>query len=199
MSKTAEITSLEQLDLNKVYSYADYLTWKFKERVELFKGKIVAMSPAPASDHQRVSAKIGTPIFLFLENSPCEVFYAPFDVRLESVKKDEKNYTVVQPDISVICDPTKIDKRGCLGAPDLVVEILSPGNTDKEMKYKFELYESSGVKEYWIVQPNEKLVFVYHLENGQYVNHRPLILSDTLQSKILSGFELELSKIFTSK
>lgn len=82
-----EITSLDQLDRQKVYSYADYLTWKFQERVELFRGKIYAMSPAPASNHQRISGKIGTALFIFLEGSKCEVFYAPFDVRLQSIER----------------------------------------------------------------------------------------------------------------
>jgi Uma2 family endonuclease len=191
-----EVTSLDQLDLNKVYSYADYLTWKFPERVELFRGKIYAMSPAPASGHQRILGKVGNSLYNFLDKSECEVFYAPFDVRLESKKDNTKNFTVVQPDISVICDPAKIEKRGCLGAPDLVVEILSPGNTDKEMKLKFDLYEGSGVLEYWIVEPTEKIVLVYNLVNGQFVNHRPLIHSDTLCSKVLTGFELDLSKVF---
>lgn len=191
-----EITSLDQLDQNKVYSYADYLTWKLKERVELLRGKIYAMSPAPASAHQIISSKIANNIFNFLEGKPCQVISAPFDVRLESIKKDDKNLTVVQPDICVICDPEKIDRRGCLGAPDLVVEILSPGNTDKEMKYKFELYESAGVPEYWIIEPTEKLVFVYKLTQGVYVNHRPLIASDILKSGVLEGLEVDLEKIF---
>lgn len=191
-----EITSLDQLDSNKIYSYADYLTWKLKERVELLHGKIYAMSPAPASVHQRISSRLGFEVQLYLQNSGCEVFYAPFDVRLESVKPDDKNLTVVQPDICVICDPKKIDKRGCIGAPDLVIEILSPGNTDKEMKFKFELYESAGVLEYWIVNPTEKVVFIYKLVKGIYVGHRPLIASDILQSSVLEGLEVNLQKVF---
>lgn len=191
-----KISSLDQLDLNKVYSYADYLTWQFQERVELFKGKIMAMSPAPASAHQRLLGKIGFELYGFLAGSPCEVFFAPFDVRLEAIGDNKKNLTVVQPDISVVCDPAKIDKRGCLGPPNLVVEILSPGNTDKEMKHKFLLYEGAGVAEYWIVQPSEKVILQYHLVEGRYTNHRPLIHDDTLQSKTLPGFELSLSKIF---
>jgi Uma2 family endonuclease len=127
-----EITKLSQLDLTKTYSYFDYLTWKFQERVELYKGKIVEMSPAPASRHQRFSAEIGFEIQGFIKNKPCQLFYAPFDVRLKKNTDDKKNITVVQPDICVICDATKIDERGCNGTPDLVVEILSPGNSKKE-------------------------------------------------------------------
>lgn len=156
----------------------------------------MAMSPGPASQHQRILTKMGTRMYNFLEGSIYEVFFAPFDVRLESIKNDRLNTTVVQPDICVICDPSKIDKRGCLGPPDLVVEILSPGNTDKEMKLKFELHQNAGVTEYWIVQPFERIVWQYSLVNGVYVNHKPLIHSDTLHSFVMKGFALELSKVF---
>ncbi len=191
-----EITEFSQLDLSKTYSYFDYLQWKFEERVELFKGKVFKMSPAPASRHQRLLNKIGTPLSLYLEGKSCEVFYAPFDVRLQRNTDDKKSITVVQPDISVICDPTKIDERGCNGAPDLVVEILSPGNSKKEMKNKFELYEEAGVQEYWIVDPEKEMVLQYLLENNSFINHRPLISDDILTSKAIEGFSLDLSKIF---
>jgi Uma2 family endonuclease len=191
-----EITKLSQLDLNETYSYFDYLNWKFQERVELYKGKIFEMSPAPASRHQRLLGKVNYPIYSFLEEKNCEVFQAPFDVRLKRNTDDKKNITVVQPDICVICDPEKIDERGCNGAPDLVVEILSPGNSKKEMKLKFDLYEEAGVLEYWIVDPEKEIVLQYVLENGQYTNHRPLTSDDILNSKVLEGFKLDLSKVF---
>lgn len=192
-----EITSLSQLDLSKTYSYADYFSWKFQERVELLRGKIMKMSPAPSKQHQRISSKLGFSIQKSLELSSCQVFYAPFDVRLESVKDDKLAKTVVQPDICVICDLTKLDDRGCSGAPELIVEILSPGNTAKEMKHKFKLYEEAGVEEYWIVDPTEKIVWQYHLENGIFTNHRPLIEEDVLHSLVLKGFSIELSAVFS--
>lgn len=191
-----EITKLSQLDLSKTYSYADYLTWKFQERIELFKGKIYAMSPAPASRHQRILGILGTAIHQFLEENPCEVFFAPFDVRLQRIKNDKQVFTVVQPDICVICDPTKIDERGCLGAPDLVVEILSPGNSTKEMKNKFDLYQEAGVLEYWMVQPSDNTVLQYQMIDGRYVNYRPLTIEDSVKSTSISGFEISLRKIF---
>ncbi len=191
-----EITSLNQLDLTKSYTYADYFSWKFQERVELIKGKILKMSPAPSRKHQEVSQFINNEIYNFLKNKPCKVFYAPFDVRLERVKDDKKVNSVVQPDICVICDLSKLDDRGCSGAPELIVEILSPGNKNKEMKYKFELYEEAGVEEYWIVDPTEKTVLQYILSNGQFSNHRPLIEEDTLQSTALKGFSLNLQQVF---
>lgn len=190
------ITSLDQLDFSKSYTYADYLTWNFKERVELIKGKIFNMSPAPASIHQKISGRIGARLHVFLEDQTCEVYSAPFDVRL-TIQKDYKNITtVVQPDICVICDPNKIDEKGCAGAPDIVVEIVSPGNTKTEMKIKFDLYEESKIQEYWIVQPVDKTVLVYQLENGKYINHKPLTDSDILTSKVIHGFELDLEKVF---
>jgi Uma2 family endonuclease len=191
-----EITNLSQLDLSKRYTYADYFSWKFQDRVELLKGKIMAMSPAPSRRHQVISQKINLKLSNFLVESPCEVYYAPFDVRLERLEDDSKIESVVQPDICVVCDLSKLDEKGCLGAPELIVEILSPGNTKKEMKYKFELYESSGVEEYWIVDPSEKVVLQYSLENGRFTNHRPLIEEDSLSSTVIKGFTMDLKDVF---
>ena len=191
-----EITSLSQLDLNKTYSYADYFSWKITERVELFMGKIFEISPAPTSSHQRISRNICTELIIFLQKRPCEVFYAPFDVRLEKDKNDEQAKTVVQPDICVICDFTKIDERRCKGAPDLIVEILSPGNSTKEMKNKFELYEKAGVLEYWIVQPADKTIFQYILTDDQFINHKTTTFEDNIFSSCIEGFSMPLSKVF---
>jgi Uma2 family endonuclease len=191
-----EVTEFSQLDLSKSYTYFDYLSWKFQERVELFKGKVFNMSPGPASKHQRLSGKIAIPLFNYLANNTCEVFYAPFDVRLMKNSNDKQVKTVVQPDICVICDLSKIDEKGCNGAPELVIEILSPGNSNKEMKNKFELYEEAGVLEYWIVDPEKEVVFQYVLENGIFTNHRPLVKEDMLESNVIDGFRLDLSTIF---
>lgn len=191
-----EITSIDQLELSKTYSYADYLTWRFKDRIELIKGKIFAMSPAPASRHQRISWNISFALGKFLDNSPCEVFYAPFDVRLERKNNDEQVQTVVQPDICVICDISKIDEKGCCGAPEVVVEILSPGNSKREMKTKYELYEEAGVLEYWIIDPEHDTALFFYLEKGTFQAGRPLAVSDSIKSKTLNGFELPLKMIF---
>ena len=161
------ITKLSQLDLNKSYTYADYLMWQLKERVELIKGKIMAMSPAPARMHQKILRKINRAFDSHFAEHLCEVYFAPFDVRFPDEKGNIK--TVVQPDLCVICDPSKLDDRGCLGAPDLVVEILSPGNSKREMKDKFELYQENGVAEYWVVRPEEKNIQIFLLEKGKYI------------------------------
>lgn len=191
-----QITNLSQLDLSKTYNYADYFSWKFEERVELFKGKIMVMLPFPGTTHQRVSAKISYSLFEALSQSPSKVYFAPFDVRLERTQDDKLAQNVVQPDICVVCDVSKLDDRGCCGAPDLIVEILSAGNSKKEMKYKFELYEAAGVLEYWIVNPFEKAVLQYHLINNQYINYKPLTEDDVLHSSVLKGFSLQLADVF---
>jgi Uma2 family endonuclease len=191
-----EILSLSQLDLNKTYSYADYYAWMFEERVELLKGKVMQIIPTPNRAHQTLSREIGIRIINFLSNSPSQVFYAPFDVRLERNNDDNKVFSVLQPDICVICDLTKLDDRGCSGAPDLIVEILSPGNSKKEMKYKFELYEAAGVLEYWIVDPIQKMVLQYILKDNSFVNYHPLTEDDTLKSYVLDGLEIDLKEVF---
>ena len=192
------ITSLKQLDFSEKYSYADYLKWKFEERVELIRGYIFKMS-APARKHQAISRYITSQMGLYFDNHPCEWYYAPFDVRLprQSEKADKQVFTVVQPDICVICDTAKLDKRGCIGAPDLVIEILSPGNTKKEMKDKFEVYEEAGVREYWIVQSNDKNVLVYTLnEQGIFIGHRPFTEDETMHSFIFPELKINLPAVF---
>jgi Uma2 family endonuclease len=193
------ITDINQLDLNKTYSYADYLTWQFQEKLELIKGKIFKMSPAPSTNHQRISRKLTGVMISAFKNHSCELFIAPFDVRLLDKKKsalDKEIYTVVQPDLCVICDEAKIDERGGIGAPDLVIEILSPGNSNKEMKYKFDLYEEAGVLEYWIVNPADKTVFIYVLKENQFIGMHPLIEEDTIQSKLFPELDFKLESIF---
>lgn len=160
------ITSLAQLDLNKTYTYSDYLTWQLSEYVELLRGKIVRMA-APSRQHQTVSRWLFTPISQYFMDKNCEVFHAPFDVRLTTQHKvsNQEITNVVQPDICVICDISKLDEAGCKGAPDWVIEILSLENSKKEMKNKFALYEENGVSEYWIILPTEKSLLRYILDD----------------------------------
>ena len=192
-----EITSLDQLDLvNGIYSYADYLVWKIKERVELLKGKILEMS-APSPIHQEISGNLQGALFVFLKNSKCKLYTAPFDVRFPQ-KGESQVYTVVQPDLCVVCDLEKIDSKGCVGAPDLVFEILSPGNSKKEMKSKFALYQEEGVREYWVVDPERELVFVYVAENKKFRPTIP-IEDDYVCSTIFPDFKIHTADIFHIK
>lgn len=191
---------VEEPDSSFTYTYADYLQWKFEERLELFRGKIFKLS-APNTRHQDISRNILVPIALFLKKKPCKVFAAPFDVRLpvKNRKKDNEVTTVVQPDICVICDETKLDSRGCCGAPDLVVEILSPGNSKKEIRMKHELYEEAGVKEYWIVNPEEENIVVFVLnEAGKFSGLDMYAGDDNIQSKAVQGLIINMNEIFTN-
>ncbi|WP_375586301.1 Uma2 family endonuclease [Cyclobacterium xiamenense] len=180
------------------HSYADYLTWQMEEVVELIKGRIFKKAAAaPRRIHQRISIKLSAKLYYFLENKPCQVYDAPFDVRFPtSSKDDEKIHDVVQPDICVICDPEKLDERGCIGAPDLIVEILSPGNSKTELKHKFELYESNGVGEYWIIHAETQDLLIYRLINGKYQPSRLLTSGDVAASKVIEGFTLDLEEFF---
>jgi Uma2 family endonuclease len=190
------ITSLDQLDLNKKYTYADYLTWRLKERVELIKGRIFKMSPAPNVRHQKISGTLFLALGNFLQKKECQIFSAPFDVRL--MKEDQ--YTVVQPDLCVICDPDKLDEQGCIGAPELIIEILSPGNSKKEMQDKFKLYEKAGVLEYWLVDPIREFVIVYNLtEKGSYSGSPLYLANQHIPSKVLKGFSLDASQILNEQ
>jgi Uma2 family endonuclease len=186
------------LDLNKTYSYADYLLWNFEERVELILGKIFKMSPGPRTAHQKVVTNLFREFAVFLKGKKCQVFVAPFDVRLPATKgSDNKQIiTVVQPDICVVCDENKIDERGCLGAPDFIIEITSPYSASKDTVNKFNLYESAGVLEYWIVWPEEKTVQVYDLKEGSYQLRDNYEFEGKILVNVLPGLELDLKEIF---
>jgi len=198
MVKNNIITDISQLDLNKKYSYADYLLWQFDEMVELIKGKIFRMSPAPNSNHQKISSNLHGEFYIYLKNKKFELYSALFDVRLPIKNKnsDEEIYTVVQPDISIICDPEKVDKRGCLGAPDLVVEILSKSTSKKDLKDKYKIYEQAGVKEYWIVHPVEQTLLIYTLVDGVYKPSKLFAKDDIVSVGIFEDFKLDLTDIF---
>lgn len=196
------ITDISSLDLSKSYTYADYLLWRFKERIELIKGKIVRMSPAPSSNHQRIVFELSGLFYNALKKKPCQAFVAPFDVRF--IKSDEKGKevrNVVQPDLCVVCDANKIDKRGCLGAPDLVVEILSPGNSQKEMLQKYELYEEFGVREYWVVNPMEEHILLFVAKDeGKFIGLKPVVKGGTaLVSHIFPDLIIPLDEVFPDR
>lgn len=180
------------------YTYADYLTWEMDDMVELIKGKVYKWAAAaPNMSHQKVSIRLGSAFLIFLKGKSCQVFQAPFDVRLPvKSKKNQDIDTVLQPDLCVICDESKLEEAGCLGAPDLVVELLSPGNNKKELKLKYEVYQESGVKEYWVIHPNEQTLLIYSLVEGKYQSSRLYVSGDTVESACIKGFKLNLEDIF---
>jgi Uma2 family endonuclease len=191
------IMDYNQLDHSGTYSYMDYLRWHFKERVELIRGKIVKMAPAPNVRHQTLSLNLTKQLLFKFDNQPCKIFVAPFDVRLPiaSLKNGEEN-TVVQPDLCIICDEKLLDEQGYRGAPDLVVEILSPGNSKHEMQTKFDLYEESGVKEYWIVESEMRVIFIYTLKGGKYIGLRPFTENMEIESSLFADLKIPVSEIF---
>jgi len=181
-----------------VYSYADYLTWEIDEMVELIKGKVFrSAAAAPRRKHQEVAGKLHSQFLTHLTGKQCKVFIAPFDVRLPiHSKKNEDIFTVIQPDVCVVCDRSKLDEAGCIGAPDLIVEVLSPGTNKKDLKNKYEVYEESGVWEYWIIHPVEETVLVYTLTEGKYVPSRLFTRGDFVKSNCIAGFEVDLEEFF---
>ena len=199
------ITQLSELDLNGTYTYADYLLWQVQERLELIKGHIFKMSPAPNLEHQRASSRLHGYLFQFLHGKTCQIFSAPFDVRLydkkkRNPKKDDLHIlTVVQPDICVVCDAKKLDRRGCLGAPDLVIEILSPATAQKDLNEKYFLYEENGVREYWIVQPGSGTVTVFDLNEttNKYQLRKIYAPNDKVPVGIFAPeCEIDLNEVF---
>lgn len=193
-----KISKFEDLDLKGTYTYADYLKWEFDERLELIRGKIFRMSPGPNTFHQQIVGAVYYNLYGFLKHKPCRVFVAPFDVRFFRRSKDDREIeTVLQPDICVIRDPTKIDERGGIGTPDIVIEVLSPGNNKKELKNKYEIYEESGVLEYWIFHPAEKTFLRYRLNSdGKFQLSDFSTLGDQVTTPVLPGFNLSLDEVF---
>lgn len=197
----AKITALSQLDLSKTYSYADYLTWQLDEMVELVKGKIMQMSPAPNVRHQTIETNFGRILANYFWRKKCQVFFAPFDVRLydrrRSILANQDVHTVVQPDLCVVCNPEFLDEQGCNGAPDWIIEILSKGNSKREMQVKYELYREAGVNEYWIVYPNDCAIHQFVLnENGRYDLVKMFTDDDVATPHLFPDLEIKLEEIF---
>ena len=180
---------------NENLTYADYKVWELKpgERFELIDGVAYAMA-APNFTHQRIVTMLTGEFYNFLKGKTCQVIASPFDVR-PFYEEDGSDDTVVQPDIVVVCDPQKIGEEGCRGAPDLVVEILSPSNTAIEMERKLKLYRKAQVREYWIVDPKNKHISIYLLRDGEYIL-RTCGMEETARPEVLPGLEIPLSEIF---
>lgn len=196
-----KITQLSQLDLSASYSYADYMTWQLDETVELIKGKITLMAPAPNVKHQKISWELNGILFGYFKNKKCVAFAAPFDVRLydrrKSILASQDIFTVVQPDICVICDLDKLDEQGCNGAPDWIIEIVSKGSSKRDAQIKHALYAESGVKEYWLVFPYEALIQQFVLnEQGQYQLQCSFAGDDMATSYLFPDLSIALSELF---
>ena len=188
------------LDESKRYSYADYLTWIDDKRRELINGFINLMS-APWRRHARALSNLVYRIesFIKMKKGKCHAYIAPFDVRLplHGSTDDDKIFDVVQPDICVICDRSKLDDRGCIGAPDLIVEVLSPSTLKMDWNYKFNLYEAAGVREYWIVDPKAKMANVFLLQpDGRYDLGTIYECGQQAPVHVLEGLEIDIQELF---
>lgn len=181
------------------YTYADLLTWDEDERVEIINGEAFLMA-GPSPRHQEVSGEIFRQLANYLEGKKCKVYSAPFDVRLFERDEDDPDDvdTVVQPDIMVICDKSKLDDHGCKGAPDMVIEVLSPSNLRHDRLIKLDLYQQAGVPEYWIVDPENKSVQVFLLDDstGFFRLHEDYGKKDIAKVHALDGCFIELCKVF---
>lgn len=181
-------TSALKPDPNEKYRFSDWRNWPEDERWELIEGLAFDMSPAPTVPHQDYIMKLSNRLYTFLEESPCRLFIAPLDLFLEEEEEGDRGDTVVQPDIMVVCDPEKIRKNGIHGTPNFIVEVLSDSTANKDFSIKRDLYERSGVREYWLIQPDTATVYQYLLEGDHFaplIEHRR---GDTVESRVLKGF-----------
>ena len=183
---------------SQTFTYGDYQKWDDGERWELINGEAYNMSPAPQRLHQKILGELYLQLGTQLKGKTCEVYLPPFDVRLPLGNEKEADIiNVVQPDISVICDPKKLDKKGCLGAPDFIIEILSPGNPRRDKLEKFNLYEMVGVKEYWVISPEGQMVEAFLLgPNGTYGRPQLYTEKDTVKISVLKDIKIDLGAIF---
>lgn len=182
----------------KKLTYKDYLQQSGEDRWEVINGVPHMLAPAPGREHQAIAGELFWQVYSFFRDRDCHVFFAPFDVRLpESGEADEEITSVVQPDLVVVCDEHKLDARGCRGAPDLVVEIISLSTAKKDLNEKFNLYECRGVKEYWVVFPRFQAIEVYYLENtGIYEKAGTYTAGEMLKSKLFPGLTVDVGRVF---
>ena len=181
------------------YTFADCLTWNENEHIEIIYGEAFMMA-APTTAHQIISGEIFRQLANYLEGKKCMVIPAPFNVRLfeQNIDKPKDVDTVVKPDISVVCDDSKLDKCGCKGAPDMVIEVLSPSSLQHDRLVKLRLYQQAGVREYWIVDPENKAVQVFLQDNGS-LRHicDEYGREDVAKVNVLEGCFIELNKVFS--
>ncbi|KYO66955.1 Uma2 family endonuclease [Thermovenabulum gondwanense] len=191
--------SLEWAEINKEYTYKDYLKFPDDKRVEIIEGRIYDMSPSPSRIHQKVVMELAFSIENYLRTSkmPCEVYIAPFDVIfIEENQEIEESKSIVQPDIFVVCDKAKLTERGCMGSPDLIIEVVSPNNSSHDYIRKLHLYNRFKVKEYWIVNPQTRDILVYRLNvEGEFGHPEYYTFSDKVKVRIFKDFEVDFNFI----
>ncbi|MFZ3371489.1 MAG: type II toxin-antitoxin system prevent-host-death family antitoxin, partial [Desulfitobacteriaceae bacterium] len=184
--------------LGQDFTYHDYLSWQDEIRCELIDGNVFDMTPAPSRLHQSVLGELHALFHNYFKGKSCKIYTAPFDVRLpQAHESDEETSTVVQPDLVVVCDPKKLDDRGCKGTPDLVIEVVSPSTMRKDLKTKFHLYERAGVREYWIVHPEQQIISIFHLTAElKYGRPDTYTVPDTYSVGIFPDLNIDLTSVF---
>lgn len=189
--------SITSNDLTGRFTYSDYLSWPEDERWELIEGVPYDMTPAPSTKHQEVLGELHRLFSNYLKGKSCKAYLAPFDVRLprENESKDDIR-SIVQPDLTIVCDRSKLDEQGCKGAPDLIVEILSPATMKKDLGVKLRLYERAGVLEYWVVHPNDQTVLIFHWKQGVYGTPTFYKIPDEIPVKLFEDLIIPLSEVF---
>jgi len=188
--------ALQQRD-RRHYRYADYLGWPDDVRYELIDGVAWLMAPAPTRRHQELVGELFFQVREALEGRPCRAYVAPFDVRLpRGDEADADIDTVVQPDVLVVCDPAKLDERGLRGAPDWVIEVLSPATAGHDQTRKLAAYERAGVPEVWLVHPSDRVLTIYRREGHRY--GRPLIQEfEGVTPSLLDGVAIDWQRVLT--
>ena len=180
---------------SEYHTYEDYLGWEGPERYQIINGEAFMMS-SPSVEHQAILVELSTQFNNWLRGKPCRVFTSPLDVRLFP-EDDNSDDTVVQPDLLVVCDRAKLGKGSVNGPPDLVVEIISPSTSKKELFLKFEAYLNAEVREYWVIEPEQKLVQVHVYEKGHFISS--VYKSDAVVlSEVLTGFSVTLKTLWAA-
>ncbi|HIJ94668.1 MAG TPA: Uma2 family endonuclease [Desulfuromonadales bacterium] len=191
--------ALPKLKDDDRFTYVDYLTWDDDQRWELIDGEVFCMSPGPSRRHQELLLSLARPFADYLDDKKCSILVAPFDVCLSSISNElnEEIDTVVQPDILIVCDPEKLTDRACKGAPDLIIEIISPSTSKHDITTKYDLYQRYGVKEYWLLYPNDRTLLVYRLGNdGTYVQPDVFGEGDLVPVPLLGELVINMGKVF---
>lgn len=197
--QSEEKEEVKEPDLSGTYTAKDYLTWKVDDLMELIRGKIFKVSPSPVDAHQIIFSDLYAQMIRSAKlKGGCRIWQAPFDVYLIHPGEDwQKTSNIVQTDLFINCDPSKIEKRGCMGAPDLVVEILSPGTRKKDLTHKYELYQEYGVREYWIISTEERMILPNLLnDQGKYLPQKPAVEGQILSPRDFPEIQVDLQELF---
>ncbi len=184
-------------DQNEKYTYKDYLSWPDEERCELIDG-VPYLLASPTWQHQVISRELLIQFGNYLQNKPCQVFAAPFDLRLPDAEEQDEDVTnVLQPDLLVVCEQSRLKGTGYYGTPTLIIEIVSPSSGKVDKLSKFNKYEKAGVREYWIIEPEEKIVSVFvRQDNKRYGRPEIYAEEDHIRVNVFPDLTIELKSVF---